>query len=53
MEWKGDALHARNNATDGLFGGERKGDAFPARNKRQVVREAGKASRFARQYYSE
>lgn len=50
MEWKGDALHMRNNATHGLFCGEWKGDAFPARNKRRAVREAGKAPPFAGEY---
>jgi hypothetical protein len=50
MEWKGDGLHVRNYATNGLFCGRRKGDAFPARNKCRAAREAGKALRFASKY---
>jgi hypothetical protein len=40
----------RNNAVDGLFCGERKGDAFLVRNNRWAVREAGKGSPFAGEY---
>lgn len=40
----------RNNAVDGLFCRERKGDAFLVRNNRRAVREAGKASPFAGEY---
>jgi hypothetical protein len=49
MEGKGDALHMRNNAANGLFCGEGKPTRF-ARNKRLAVREAGKASPFAGEY---
>lgn len=51
MEWKRRRVaHAQQYRRFVLRG--KKGDAFPARNKRRAVREARKASPFAGEYWS-